>query len=205
MNRLLLASRTIRVQSSSPFKCAFNRSLSTTSCRKFRSTGAVSKRSRIHAVPDAFFGGEEEPIELPNEPESMFSKLHMAFSSHPQQLQRHCRRHGIRKNPVRNHVGWFREATAYFVAAEASPDFLAAEASPAPKTSAAPESEDIFPWHGMILMDCHVAREPLPTHTLELFNPNTYLISWSDKVAHAALASRGTLPSKYVVFKLIFL
>ena len=83
MNRLLLASRTIRVQSSSPFSCAFNRSLSTTACRKFRSTGAVNKRSRIHAVPDAFFGAEEELTEWLNEPESMFSKFNMVslFSS----------------------------------------------------------------------------------------------------------------------------
>jgi hypothetical protein len=151
MNRLLLASRTIRVQSSSPFKSALNRSFSTTACRKFRSTGAVSKRSKIHAVPDAFFGGEEEPVELPNEPESMFSKLHMVLSSHLRQLQSHHRRHEIRKNnPVRNHVGWFRETSAYFVAAEASPDFLAAEASPVPKTSAAPESENISYPLGMV-------------------------------------------------------
>ena len=151
MNRLLLASRTIRVQSSSPFKSAFNRSFSTTACRKFRSTGAVSKRNRINAVPDAFFGGEEEPIELPNEPKSTFPKLHMVLSSHLRQLQSHCRGHGVRKNsPVRNHVGWFRETTTYFAVAEASPDFLAADASPAPKTSAAPESEDISPWHGII-------------------------------------------------------
>lgn len=83
MNRLLLASRAIRVQSSTTFNSALHRSFSTTTCRKFRSTGAVSKKKEIQAVPEAFFGGEEVELrELLKESEGMSSKLHIVVRAH---------------------------------------------------------------------------------------------------------------------------